>query len=413
MRVVIVVMLLSQDALTDRARIPLKDPENARWVAQQKPLWSLTRFEVEKVLAEVHRRFREPEERFRAIHAMRLGNPYSIFSAGEEGGWDPDPVFRIDQTDCVLSVMTSLAMTLTPDLDRARALMGPLMYYRDPKNPNRYPFTFQNRMHDTYEWGSRSPFFRNIAALIAGDRALKLEGEIWVENVQKVRMTVETVPTAALAELLPKFPPIVVVGLCPTGRWASHVGVIFDGRVFVHATTRDVYKMIAEDALEVLAAKNADGSPKILSVMVFGINFREDVRVEDVPSPRRPNEDPAKLWELAEREKQAGRPWEEYVLLRRIADEHHRSAHAEKAVQRIHELERSCAEPLSEGRRRAHLEELKARAKACEESIDKGNPLGLAHARALYQEILWKYRDPETSEFARKRLEELRRREGR
>ncbi len=406
------VPVFADENVDDASRIPFADAAKKEWLAKQKRLWQLTRPEVEDLLKEVHRRFPDPAERFRAIHTLRVGTPYAIFCAGEESPVDPDPVFRIDTTDCVLSVMTTICMTETPDLDLAREVMGPLMYYPDPKDPTRYPFDFFNRIHDTWDWGTKSPYYRDISGKVAGDKLLKRKTKVWGPGVQTYETTVSTVPTSLLTpEFMAKLPPLVVIGLCPDGTYASHVGVILDGKLFVHATTMDVYRMIIQDAIPALTRKNSSGKPRTESLMMFEIQWKK------TPLPARPvaaaapapSDEPAKLAAAAAAAKADGKVWEEYAALRDLTDRHPRCPESAAAVARIHVLEDDPATgpAVVEGRKARHRIELLDRAKTCEASAKQGNRLGLGHAKVVYHELITKFPDSAEAKEAGARLKAM------
>ena len=404
--------LPADENVDDASRIPFADAAKKEWLSKQKRLWQLTRPEVEDLLKEVHRRFPDPSERFRAIHTLRVGTPYAIFCAGEESPVDPDPVFRIDTTDCVLSVMTTIGMTESPDLDLARELMGPLMYYPDPKDSSKYPFDFFNRIHDTWDWGTKSPYYRDISAKVAGDKILKRKTKVWGPGVQTYETTVSTVPTSLLTpEFMARLPKLVVIGLCPDGTYASHVGVILDGKLFVHATTMVCSRLIIQGAFPALTRKNSRGKPRTESLMMFEIQWKKTPRP---PQPvgaasAAPSGEPAKLASMAATAKTEGKVWEEYAVLRDLTDRFPRASESAAAVKRIHELEDDPAAgpAVVEGRKARHRTELLERAKTCEASAAQGNRLGIGHAKVVYRELITKFPDSDEAKEAGARLKAM------
>ena len=91
--------------------------------------WTLGNNEVAKILPEFHQRFPDFYDRLKAINIWRVGTPYGIFKLGEEREPDPDPILRIDTSDCTVHVLTSIAFSTSSSWIESRDKMIDILEY--------------------------------------------------------------------------------------------------------------------------------------------------------------------------------------------------------------------------------------------------------------------------------------------
>ena len=56
-----------------------------------------------------HKKFPAFHDRLKAFSSWQIGTPCKIFCLGEEIDPDPDPIFRLDVSDCTVHILTNLA----------------------------------------------------------------------------------------------------------------------------------------------------------------------------------------------------------------------------------------------------------------------------------------------------------------
>jgi hypothetical protein len=219
------------------------DPDG--WLVRQKKLYQLDRQGLERILAEVHRRYPDFQERLRAIALLRLGTPYKLGCLGEEKGRDPGPLFRVDQADCTVFVLTSSAMAHASTWEGARQMMVRLNYYPGP-NPVRY----ENRIHFTEDRLQTSPYFADITARVAPPTGLrtvsltlnrKRDGGRLLEIAWEKRITTRFLPWDLVSpQVLERLPATAGVAFVrrknfDLGLVVAHEGMVLDRRDLVHA----------------------------------------------------------------------------------------------------------------------------------------------------------------------------------
>ena len=91
-----------------------------QWITALPKPWTLSENQVSELLPKFHERFPNFHQRLKAINIWRVGTPYGIFKLGEEIEPDPDPILRIDTSDCTVHVLTSIAFTNSKDWEQTR-----------------------------------------------------------------------------------------------------------------------------------------------------------------------------------------------------------------------------------------------------------------------------------------------------
>src|SRR6188508_2949858 len=80
------------------------------------PLHQLAPAALDSVLVSLRSTVPGFEDRVRALALARLGAPYVLGCLGESSAEDRDPIFRVDQVDCTVLVLTTVAMAQSTGL---------------------------------------------------------------------------------------------------------------------------------------------------------------------------------------------------------------------------------------------------------------------------------------------------------
>ena len=145
-----------------------------QWITVLPKPWTLSENQVSELLPKFHERFPNFHQRLKAINIWRVGTPYGIFKLGEEIEPDPDPILRIDTSDCTVHVLTSIAFTNSKDWKQARNNMIDIHYKADEKG-KKFP-TFKSRWHYTSDRITYNPYTR--------DKTLSLIKPSFLDSVQ-------------------------------------------------------------------------------------------------------------------------------------------------------------------------------------------------------------------------------------
>lgn len=226
---------------------------------------------AERALAGWNAEYSKVPARVRSILLARLGTPYVLGSLGEGRGATPDsdPVFRLDEVDCTVLVLTTAALAHASTLAEAEHNMT-FANYREVGGER--PITYETRLHFTEDRLDASPYFRNITEKVFPENLLasreitlnqKQNGEKLLPIEWSRPMTLRYLPAArASEELLAELPDVTGVAFIKesyfkNGLAAAHEGVILDGTDLVHASS-DAKQVVRVPLLEYL--RRADGS---------------------------------------------------------------------------------------------------------------------------------------------------------
>ncbi|MHC9541474.1 MAG: N-acetylmuramoyl-L-alanine amidase-like domain-containing protein [Vulcanimicrobiota bacterium] len=209
------------------------------------------RAKIDSILADVHSQYRSIEERMKALALMRVGTPYSGGCLGEEKPPDEGPLFRTDETDCTVFILTNCAMAHQKSYREARNMMKLINYYNPPR-VGREVVSYNNRIHFTYERLHQSPYFRDISLeLLPSSQCAKItltlnrksDGGKLLDIPWEKKVTAFYIPSSAInAELLSKLPAACGVGFVrkksfKLGIVVSHEGMIVDRKYLIHANS--------------------------------------------------------------------------------------------------------------------------------------------------------------------------------
>jgi hypothetical protein len=213
------------------------------------PFWLLSREAIDARLAAWHDDLPDVASRVRANVLARLGTPYRNGCLGEAALPDTEPVFRLDESDCTVLVLTAAALAHARTLDEAESNMAVANYRAEGEAR---PIRYENRLHFTEDRLDASPYFRDVTSRVVPESLLaevtltlneKSDGGRLLPIEWTRKMTLRYLPsTRATAGLLANVPPVCGVALVrkstfPIGLAIAHEGVLLDGRSFVHASS--------------------------------------------------------------------------------------------------------------------------------------------------------------------------------
>jgi len=214
-------------------------------------LWELTEGELDARLARWQTEHPDLDARIRAILLARLGTPVRLGCLGEEAPPDTEPVFRLDEADCTVLVLTTAALAHARTLEEAVRNMA-LANYREVEGER--PITYETRLHFTEDRLDASPYFRDITAEVVPESLLatvtltlnrKDGGERLLPIAWERPITLRYLPasrvTPALLRSLPRLAGVALVkkATLPIGLAVAHEGVLLDGDRFIHASSED------------------------------------------------------------------------------------------------------------------------------------------------------------------------------
>ncbi|MBD3208514.1 MAG: DUF1460 domain-containing protein [Candidatus Nealsonbacteria bacterium] len=234
-------------------------PADWDWVSKQEKLYQLKDKELESLLGELKARFSDPLERLRALSLLRIGTPHEADCLGEEAGYDPDPLFRLDVADCTSFVLTNVALLHSEDLKGAEAMMEELNYYPDSE------ISFENRLHFTTERNRVSPYFEDVTASLVGEEKV-VQKSVVLNKIQsngkrlipinwQKRVSFEYIPNQYLKEgLFSDFPPALGLAFiresdADRGLDVAHEGFLFEGKELIYSSSI-LKEVVAVDFLD-------------------------------------------------------------------------------------------------------------------------------------------------------------------
>lgn len=253
--------------------------DDDRWVTEQPRLYQIAHdpIALQNLLDALWKRYPDFHARLRAIALLRLGTPYVLGCLGEESGRDKNPVFRLDESDCTVNVLTSTAMAHARSLPEARGWMTRLNYY-----PGENPVRYENRVHFTEDRIRASQWFHDITPQIAtgtplasvrltlnrGSDGTPLLPISWKRATTIRYLRQSDVSPALLARLPASIAGVAFVRekLFPKGIAVAHEGFVVDRQWLVHADS--ITKKTVRTQLCDYLRKNADWFD---GVMIFSI----------------------------------------------------------------------------------------------------------------------------------------------
>jgi hypothetical protein len=251
------------------------------WVYSLPKPWTLSNEEVTELLPEFHERFPEFSDRLKAINIWRIGTPYGIFKLGEEIEPDPDPLLRIDTSDCTVHVLTSLAFSTSSSWSETREKMVDIHY--KPDINNRKVPTYKSRWHYTSDRIKNNPYTTDITESIIQkenmdsvniDLNKKTDGSEFLDLNWTSENKIYFIPINQIDKtLLSKLPDVcgaafVRKSYFKNGIVIAHEGVLIDNKELIHASSKQL-KTVRVDFLDYI---NNNGDPRFDGIMFYKFN---------------------------------------------------------------------------------------------------------------------------------------------
>lgn len=242
----------------------------------------MTAKEIDQLLVTLHEKYSNFQDRLKVIVELRLRTPYEFKALGEgRNGFEPNPVFRIDKTNCTAFVLTSMALASARSYQQAESLMTYLNYH--PAPPDQNPISYKNRIHFTSHRLLTSSYFDLITTSVAQPEELdtvrivlnrQSDGSHFLPIDWEKEVELPYIPKQFInATLLKKLPAICGVGVIQTelfkkGIAIAHEGMIFEGQDFIHASKYS-RKVIRERFLKYTRKKKKESNEPVCDGIVL------------------------------------------------------------------------------------------------------------------------------------------------
>jgi len=215
------------------------------WVNTLPKPWTLSESQVSEILPQFHQKFPDFHDRLKAFAQWQVGKPYEIFKLGEEVAPDPDPIIRLDVSDCTAHILTSLAFSQSISWDEAKESMITI-HYKDG-NP-----TYKTRWHYTTDRIQENSSTVNITNELVGVEQLesveiilnrKEDGKEFLDLGWEKSTSIQYIPSNNInQEILQKLPHVSGVAFVKKtyfkmGLVVAHEGMIIDQKNIIHASS--------------------------------------------------------------------------------------------------------------------------------------------------------------------------------
>jgi hypothetical protein len=251
------------------------------WLKTLPKPWKLSEEELTVLLPEFRTHFPDFNQRLKALALWRVGTPYEIFKLGEEVEPDPDPIFRLDVSDCTGHVLTCLSLAQSDTWQEARENMITIHY--KPDQSGRKTPTYLSRWHYTTDRITANPYTVDITRSLLAESDLKAitltlnhkegGGEFldldWSRELTAYYIPNEKINTDLLANL-PELCGVAFVrpSYFKMGIIVGHEGMIIDRKYLIHASQSEG-KTVKVDFLDYYFP---DSGPFFDGIMLYRFN---------------------------------------------------------------------------------------------------------------------------------------------
>ena len=227
------------------------------WLNSLPKPWTLSNEEVSEILPKIHKHYPNFHQRIKAINLWRVGTPYSIFKLGEEIDPDPDPIIRIDTSDCTVHVLTTLAFTMSQSWEESKQSMIHL-HYKDhqPSYKSRWHYTSDRLMNHSLTVDiTKTLLLEDEIASVHITLNQKENGSEFLKLDWKDERDVYYIPSDKITpELLQSIPEVAGVAFVrkkyfKMGIVLAHEGYLIDHSRVIHASS-DAGETVNEDFME-------------------------------------------------------------------------------------------------------------------------------------------------------------------
>ena len=251
-----------------------------KWVHALPDPWNLSERQLNLYLPQFHNKFPDYKNRLIALNLWRVGTPYGIFCLGEGKGIDPDPIIRIDTSDCTVHILTTMALAESQTFKKAQEEMIDLHY--KPDNEGRKKPTYKSRWHYTSNRLLNNPRTPDITSKLAPSDLMesvqieinrKQNGAEFLDLDWTSNQLVSFIPISKIDEdILEKLPKICGVAFVKksyfkNGIVIAHEGFIINKKNLIHASSKE-NRTVNVDFLSYLFGNN---SSRFDGVMFYDI----------------------------------------------------------------------------------------------------------------------------------------------
>ena len=246
------------------------------WIDTLPKPWTLNEEQISEILPQFYQHYPNFHDRLKAFALWQVGKPYEIFKLGEEIEPDPDPIIRLDVSDCTVHVLTSLAFIQGKSWNEARENMI-MIHYKDHKP------SYKTRWHYTSDRIQENPYTANITnQLVEADQLETVEitlnhqadGSEFLNLGWEKKTTVNYIPNEHINyKLLKKLSEVCGVAFVKKawfkmGLIIAHEGMLVDQKNIIHASA-EYGKTVNVNFMEYYFRQ--DG-PLFDGIMIYSLN---------------------------------------------------------------------------------------------------------------------------------------------
>ena len=250
------------------------------WVETLPKPWELSEDEFASYLPKFKEKYPDFHDRIKAINLWRVGTPYGIFKLGEEIDPDPDPILRVDTSDCTVHILTTLAFAESDDWVDSRNNMINI-HYKANEHGKSLP-TFKSRWHYTSDRILNHKQTIDITSRLVPEKYLetisielnrKEDGSEFLDLGWSSVQNISFIPVENVSHMnMEKLQEVCGVAFVKRSYFSSgimiaHEGYLIDRERLIHASSVEG-KTINVPFLEYL---NNNGNPRFDGVMIYKI----------------------------------------------------------------------------------------------------------------------------------------------
>ena len=251
---------------------------NKNWLDSLPKPWTLDKKEFSSVIQKFNKRYPNFHDRLKYFSMWQVGKPYKIFCLGEEIQPDPDPIFRMDVSDCTVHILTSLASIQGKNWNDAKSNLIKIHYksttegIKIPRYKKRWHFTLDRLLHN--------PSTKNITESMMQERNTekisltlnqKENGDEFLDLDWSKKVSFGFIPNNMINDkLLNELPSIVGIAFVKKsyfkmGLAIAHEGMIIDNQNIIHAS-QEFKKTVQMNFLDYYFT---DKGPRFDGIMFF------------------------------------------------------------------------------------------------------------------------------------------------
>jgi len=250
------------------------------WVDSLPDPWLLSESDFDSYLPKFQKKFPNYHNRLKALNLWRVGTPYGLYCLGEESGIDPDPLLRIDLSDCTVHVLTTIALAESYTWKNARVAIVDIHYKQD-ENGIKEP-TYESRWHYTSDRLLHHDRTIDITSNISSQDDLetveielnkKQDGSEFLKLDWSSKEKFQFLPTEKITEnLLSRLPSVCGIAFVKRsyfkmGVVIAHEGYLIDQSNLIHASS-EFEKTVDVDFMDYLMK---DGKTRFDGIMIYKI----------------------------------------------------------------------------------------------------------------------------------------------